>query len=163
VVCLDRIIRVLLNDVQRRGDQLVEHPRVDGCAAGRDLDRDRAGPQRPGEEAPDSCQVTPRGSPDADDLTVLVDCAVHAGPPAGDLQVGLIDEPPVPGNVPTRASGLRELRRKALDPPVDRDVIDGDAALSQQLFHVPVRRSIPQVPADRDRNHLGREPEASEH
>jgi hypothetical protein len=42
-------------------------------------------------------------------------------------------------------------------------VIDGDAALSQQFFDIPVRQSIPQVPADRDRDHLGREPEASEH
>jgi hypothetical protein len=54
VVCLDRIIRVLLNGVQRRGDQLVEDPRVGGCAVSRDFDRDRAGPQRPGEEAPGS-------------------------------------------------------------------------------------------------------------
>jgi hypothetical protein len=121
VVCLDRTIRVLLNGVQGRGDQLVEDPRVDGCAVGRDFDRDRAGPQRPGEEAPGSCQVAPRGQQDVDDLAVLVDCAVQVGPPADDLQVGLIDEPPVPGNVPARASGLRELRRKALDPPVDLD------------------------------------------
>ena len=47
VVRLDRVVRVLLNDVQRRGDQLIEHPRIHGRAIGRDLDRDRAGAQRP--------------------------------------------------------------------------------------------------------------------
>ena len=57
VVCLDRVVRVLLNGVQRRGDQLIEHPRVDRGTVGRDLGRDRAGAQRPGEEAPLTCQV----------------------------------------------------------------------------------------------------------
>ena len=117
-------------------------------------------PQRPGEAAPGSCQVAPRGQQDVDDLAVLIDCAVQVGLPAGDLQVGLIDEPQVPGNVPARASGLRKLRRQALDPPVDSDVIDRDAALSQQFLDIPVRQSLPQVPADRDRDHLGWEPEA---
>jgi hypothetical protein len=51
LVCLDRVVRVLLSSVQGRGDQFVEDPRVtDGF--GRDLDRDRAGAHRPGEEAP---------------------------------------------------------------------------------------------------------------
>ena len=59
--------------------------------------------------------------------------------------------------------GLDELGREPLDPPVDGDVIDGDAALGQQFLDVPVRQPVPQVPADRDRDHLPREPEASEH
>ena len=46
VICLDRVVRILLNGVQRGGDQLGEHPRVDGCAVGRDLNWDRAGAQR---------------------------------------------------------------------------------------------------------------------
>src|SRR5205823_898479 len=37
-------------------------------------------------------------------------------------------------------------------------VIDGDAALGQQFLDVPVGQSIAQVPADRDRDHLPREP-----
>jgi hypothetical protein len=84
--------------VQGPGDQLAEDSRGDGFAVGRDFDQDRAGPQRPGDEAPGSCQV---------------------------------------------------------GPPVDRDLIDGDAALSQQFPGIPVRQSIPQVPADRDRDRLG--------
>jgi hypothetical protein len=42
-------------------------------------------------------------------------------------------------------------------------VIDGDAALGQQFLNVPVRQPVAQVPADRYRDHLPREPEASEH
>jgi hypothetical protein len=65
VVSLDRIIRVLLNGVQRRVDWLVEDPRIDGRAVGSDLDRNRTGPQRPGEEAPGGCQVARRGQQSA--------------------------------------------------------------------------------------------------
>jgi hypothetical protein len=48
-------------------------------------------------------------------------------------------------------------------PTGDGDVIDGDAALGQQFLDVPVGQPVAQVPADRDRDHLPREPEASEH
>jgi hypothetical protein len=38
----------------------------------------------------------------------------------------------------------------------------GDAAFGQQFLNVPVGQAIPQAPAaDRERDHLGREPEAS--
>src|SRR5436309_14993997 len=46
--------------------------------------------------------------------------------------------------------GLGELRGEALDPPVDRDVVDLDPALGQELLDdVPVGETEPQVPADR--------------
>ena len=48
-------------------------------------------------------------------------------PPASDLDVRLIGEPPVTGNVAARPGGLDELRREPLHPSVDGDVIDGDA------------------------------------
>jgi hypothetical protein len=41
-------------------------------------------------------------------------------------------------------------------------VIHGDSALGQQFLHITVGQAVPQVPADRDRDDLGREPEASE-
>jgi hypothetical protein len=50
VVSLDRIIRVLLEGVQRRRDQLVQYPRVDRGAVSRDFDWDRARTQRPGKK-----------------------------------------------------------------------------------------------------------------
>ena len=42
VFCLDRVVRVLPGDVQRRGDHLIEDARVARCAVGRDLGQDRA-------------------------------------------------------------------------------------------------------------------------
>jgi hypothetical protein len=86
VIRLDRIVRVLLHGVQRRGDQLVEHLRVDGRAVGRDLGRDRADAQRASEEAPRGRQVPPCRQLDVDDLAVLVDRPVGISPATGDIQ-----------------------------------------------------------------------------
>jgi hypothetical protein len=41
-------------------------------------------------------------------------------------------------------------------------VIHGDRALGQQFLHITIGQAIPQLPADRDRDDLGRKPEASE-
>jgi hypothetical protein len=41
-------------------------------------------------------------------------------------------------------------------------MIDRDAALSQQLFDVFVRQAIPQVPPDRQDDHIRRKPESCE-
>jgi hypothetical protein len=59
VICFDRVVRVLLDGVQGRGNQFVKHPRVGRGTVGGDLDRDRAGPQRAAEEAPGGRQVAP--------------------------------------------------------------------------------------------------------
>jgi hypothetical protein len=41
-------------------------------------------------------------------------------------------------------------------------VIDHDATLGEKLFEVPVRQPVPEVPAHRQQDHLGRESETSE-
>jgi hypothetical protein len=65
--------------------------------------------------------------------------------------------------MPGEPRRLDELGGEPLDPPVDGDVVHGDAALGQQLLDIPVGQALAQVPADRDRDHLPREPEAGEH
>jgi hypothetical protein len=65
--------------------------------------------------------------------------------------------------MPARAGDLDELRGEALYPSVDADVIDGDAALGQKFLDIVVGQSVAQIPADRDRDHLTRRPEPSEH
>ncbi len=85
MICFDRVIRVLLNGVQCRGDQLIEHPWVYGCTVGGDLCRDRAGAQRLGEEPPSCGQVAPHGQQDVDDLAILIDRPVEIGSLASDL------------------------------------------------------------------------------
>jgi hypothetical protein len=92
---------------------------------------------------------------------MLIDRPVEISPPPGNLDVGLVHEPPVPRSMAARPGGLDELRGEPLHPPVDGDVIHGDATLSQQFLHVPVGQAIPQVPPHCERDHLGREPEAS--
>jgi hypothetical protein len=156
------LVRVLLYGVQRRRDQLVEDPWVDRGRVGGDLGRDRARAQRPGKEAPGGRQVTPPGQQDVDDLAMLVDRPVQVGPLAGDLHGRLIVEPPVTRSVAAWPGRLDELRGEALEPAVDGGVIHGDSALGQQFLRITVGQAIPQVPADRDRDDLGREPEASE-
>jgi hypothetical protein len=95
-------------------------------------------------------------------LAVLVDGPVQVRPLAGHLDMRLIGEPPVTGSVPERTGGLDELEGEPLHPPVDGDVIDGDAALGQQLLHIPVGQAIAQLAADRQGDHLPWEAEASE-
>jgi hypothetical protein len=41
-------------------------------------------------------------------------------------------------------------------------VIDLDAAFSEQFFDVAVRQAVAEVPAHRQQDHVGREPETSE-
>ncbi len=161
VTGLDRVVRVLLNDVHSRGNQLVEHPRVGRRAVGRGLCRDRASAQRPGEEPPGDGQVARQRKQDVDDLAILIDCPVEIIPLTGDLDVGLVDEPPVARSVAAGPGGLDELGGKPLYPSVDGDVIHGDAALGQQFLAVPVGQAVPQVPANRYRDDLRREPKAS--
>jgi len=81
---------------------------------------------------------------------VLVDRPVQVGPPPGDLDVGLLDEPPVTGGAPRRASGVDELLGEGLSPPIVSDVVDLDAPLSQQLLDIAVGQPIAQLPAHRD-------------
>jgi hypothetical protein len=59
-------------------------------------------------------------------------------------------------------SRFGELRCEPLNPPVDRDVIDLDAALGQELFHVPIGEAEPQVLPDRQGDDLRREPKPGE-
>jgi hypothetical protein len=61
--------------------------------------------------------------------------------------------------MPARPRSFNELAGETLHPPVDGHVINGHTALGQQLLDIPIRQAISQVPADRDRDHLPREPE----
>ena len=82
-------------------------------AVGGDLGRDRAGAQRPGEEPPGGGQVAPLGQQRVNDLAVLADRPVQIRPPPSDLDIRLIGEPPVTGNVAARPTLLAWHRRLA--------------------------------------------------
>ena len=81
------------------------------------------------------------------------------------LDVGLVDEPAVPGGMPQRAGGVGEQPAEPLHPPVHRHVIHRYAALGQQLLHPGTTArtgDTSEIPADRDRDHLRREPKPGE-
>jgi hypothetical protein len=68
-----------------------------------------------------------------DDLADLVNCPVHIPPPAGDLHVGLVHEPPIASSVPAGAGSPDKQWREPLHPPVHGDVVGLDPALGEQL------------------------------
>jgi hypothetical protein len=68
----------------------------------------------------------------------------------------------MPHQVPAWPSGLDQQGREPLHPAVDADVIDLDAPLGEQLLDVAVGQAEAQLPADRDDDDIGWEPEAGE-
>ena len=62
--------------------------------------------------------------------------------------------------MPARSGGVGQQRREPQHPAVDRDVVDLDPALSEQLLDVAVGQAEAQVPADREDDDIGREAEA---
>ena len=81
-----------------------------------------------------------------DDLAELVDRSVDVAPAAGDLHIGLVDLPAITDGMAAGPGSLDQQRREPLDPPVDGDVVDLDAALGEQLLHVAVRQREAQLP-----------------
>jgi hypothetical protein len=152
VVGLDRIVRVLLYRVHRRRRQLVQDAWIEPSLVGSDLDRHGAKAQRPSEERSCCGQVTLRGQEHVDNVTVLVNRPVEIRPVAGDLDVGLVDEPPVRGSVPSGAGCLNELDSEPLHPPVHAHMIDRDTTFGEQLLDIAVGQPVAQVPADCDRD-----------
>jgi hypothetical protein len=51
--------------------------------------------------------------------------------------------PAIADDVLAGSGSLCELRCEPLHPPVDRDVVDLDAAFRQELLHVAVRQTEP--------------------
>jgi hypothetical protein len=76
-------------------------------------------------------QITLVGGEDVDDLAVLVDRPVQVNPPASNLDISFIDEPPISRSVPTGPGGVDQQWGEPLNPPVYGHVIDRDAALGQ--------------------------------
>ena len=115
-----------------------------------------------GEECARRSDVSSLRDVHVDHLPMLVDRPVDEGPDPGDLDVGLVDKPPIPGQVPDRPGRVDQQRGEPLHPPIECDVVDLDATLGEKLFEVPVGQPVSEVPPHRHRDHLAREPETSE-
>ena len=97
-----------------------------------------------------------------DDWAVLVHYPVHATPATVDIHVGLVDEPAAVRCMPPRPGGADQQRGETLHPAVQGDVIDVSAAFGEELLEIPVGRTEPQLPAHRQENHFGQEPEVND-
>jgi hypothetical protein len=113
VIGLDDVVRILVEDMPRGWRKVGKDTRIDRCSVGGDLGRSRSVSQRAREECPCCRGVTALGDQDVDDLAVLADRAVERGPAAGDIDVGLVDEPPVTRGVTSWPGGVDELGRSA--------------------------------------------------
>ena len=91
---------------------LIKHAGLDRCPVGRDLTRNAAYGQSARDEGPRSSTVTALADEDVNDLATLADRSVQVGPPAGDLDVALIREPPIARGMARRSSSVDELSRE---------------------------------------------------
>src|SRR5687768_16585474 len=57
----------------------------------------------------------------------------------------------------TEAGRVGQRRCEALDPALDRDVVDLNSAGYEQFLDVAAGQAVAQVPAHRDHDHVGRE------
>ena len=66
-----------------------------------------------------------------DDLAVLVDRPVHVPPHTSHPDVGFVDEPTITDTVPARPSRIDDQRGEALNPPINRHVINVDTTFRE--------------------------------
>jgi hypothetical protein len=139
VIGFDPIVAVLLGVMPGTRGQLIDDLRVDRRLVGDELNGGKpGGVQRPGEEVASSRQITLCRDQHIDNLADLIDGSVQVDSPAADLDIRFIDEPAISRDMSAGTGCVDEQRREPLHPTVDRDVIDIDASLSQQFFHVAV-------------------------
>jgi hypothetical protein len=87
MIGFDRVSGVLLQDMARRGQQLIDHSRVGGRLIGADFAGTWAVLQGTGEEPASGRQVSLLGDQHVDDLSELVNRPVQIHPSRGHLDI----------------------------------------------------------------------------
>jgi hypothetical protein len=77
---------------------------------------------------------------------VLIHGPVHVPPDAGDLDIGLVDEPAGAHSVAARPGRVDHQWRKVLHPSVQGDVIHLYPSFGQELLDVAIGQAEPQIP-----------------
>ncbi len=108
MVGLDAVVGVLLGVMRDVEQHRVDHPQQRSGQVGGDLAGQAVRTQRGLEEPPCRRCGPSLGDVDVSDLAVLVRGSLHVTPDTGDLDVGLINEPPVPGAMAPRSLELVE-------------------------------------------------------
>ena len=91
MIGFDGVVRVVLHDVARGGQQLIDHPRVGRRPISAHLGGAWAVLEGAGEEPASGRQIPILRDEDVDDLAILVDCPVKIGPAPGDLAPAKLD------------------------------------------------------------------------
>ena len=138
VIVLDPVVRVLGGIMQNIRKQFIDHAQQRWSEIGRDFFRTFVAGQDRREERSCCGQIASFRNVHVDDLAVLVDRPIHLPPNTSDFHVGLINEPAVTDTVTARSRSVDQQRCEALNPSVDRDVINIDPAFREELFHVTI-------------------------
>lgn len=141
------IRKQLIHNAQQRCSEISGH-----------LSGSPMGHQRVGEELAGCSDVSSLRHVHIDDLAVLIHGRVQVTLHTGDLDVGLVHKAAVTHRVTARARSVDQQRCESLCPPVDGDVINLDASLSQQFLDVAVRQPMTEVPEHSQQDHFGWEP-----
>ena len=110
--------------------------------------------QRCSEESSCRGNIPVVGDENVDDLAVLIYGPLHAAPDAVDLDVRLMNEPPVTDGMPQGAIRVDQLRREVLHPPKPSHMVQLDTALGEEMLQIPVRTSVAQLPTGRQHDHV---------
>jgi hypothetical protein len=141
VVALDPVVGMAVGATPCEWQQLLQYRWVHQRPIGGDLGGPALGrADSPLEEPAGSRASRPSGDEHVDELAELVDRSIDKAPLPSHPHIRLIHLPAVTDRMPTRPSGLDQQRREPQHPPVDRDVIDLDPALGEELFDVAVAR-----------------------
>jgi hypothetical protein len=97
-----------------------------------------------------------------DHLALLVHRPVDIAPHSGDLDIGLLDEPPIPRQMPGRRGRVDQ---QGVNRCTHRYRVTWSTSMprsARSSSRSPVGQPVAQVPAHRQQDHLGREAESSE-
>jgi hypothetical protein len=136
------IVGVLLGDVAGGREQFFEHAGVGRCPVGGNLAGSLTVVQGAVKEPACRRQIPFLGHQRVDDLPILVDRPVQIDPAPRDLGVCFVNEPTITGCMPTGPGCVDEQRGEPLNPAVDRDVVNHDAPLGQQLFDISIGEPV---------------------
>ena len=89
-----------------------------------------------------------------DRLAGRIDGAVKIFPRAFHFDIGFINAVGVVGWSQVRTNSSLQFRSVCLNPPIDRRVIDCQAALPHHFFEIAIAQTITQIPADAEKDDL---------
>src|ERR1700682_2833136 len=112
--------------------------------------------QRHAEQAFGRRGIAQRREQEVDSGTGGIDGAVEVTPTALHSNIGLIDAPGFVGRLKMTAQPLIRFGTVTLNPTPDGRVIRRQTALGQQLFDMPERERVPQIPPHGTKNQLRR-------